>query len=544
LAKGTINRKIVIAFLILISVISCNEKDDKIIGVTSSASPEASNAGQEIFLKGGNAIDAAVAVSFTLGVTEPAMSGLGGGTQVLISLNNGQPFAINGTTLSPANTPSNVSDTLTYQRRSTIPSTVKVLDYLWKTYGSGKVSWEELLKPAIELAENGFPVGNFRSKVYKQYEDKLLESKFNTSIFLIDGERIPKEGEVLKQPVLAKTLKRLAKYGADDFYNGEIAQKIAKDMEKHGGWITLSDLNNFPSPKEINALSVEYKGMKVYSQPPPCGGLTTLLALNLMAEISKDDNVSSQDITQALYLAHYDRDKNPITDLEQYESSAMAKLSKDYAKSLLQGTNETNNIKEEPNSGETTHFSVVDSNGNAVAVTASINAYFGALSASKELGFLYNTYMDDFIFENSNHPFAIRPNAMAYSSMSPTIVQNQNENVLVLGSPGGARIISTVAQTTAKWIEVQNIEKLIKSPRIHVVDDYVYFENINDTISINMDFLIDNKLQFKHANENLVITQGLNAYFGGVHAIAKENNKWIGVADPRRDGNIIIVNKR
>jgi gamma-glutamyltranspeptidase/glutathione hydrolase len=245
-----------------------------------------------------------------------------------------------------------------------------------------------------------------------------------------------------------------------------------------------------------------------------------------------------------LYLAHYDRDNNPITDLDNYKALADNKLSRAYSKSLLQGINTTKNIKEDLKSGETTHFSVVDSYGNAIAVTASINAYFGALSASKELGFLYNTYMDDFIFEDPNHPFAIRPNAMAYSSMSPTIVQNEGENLLVLGSPGSARIISAVAQTTAKWIEFQNIEMLIKSPRIHVVDKNVYFENINDTISIDVNFLLNNQLLFKQANENLVITKGLNAYFGGIHAIAKENNKWIGVADPRRDGKIIIVNKK
>jgi gamma-glutamyltranspeptidase/glutathione hydrolase len=280
MACSALDNRIVILLLTFISVMSCNTENRNTIGVISSASPEASKAGQEIFLKGGNAVDAAVAVSFALGVTEPAMSGLGGGTQVLISLENGQPFAINGTTLSPAMTPTNISDTLTFHRRSTIPSTVKVLDYLWKTYGSGEVSWEELLKPAIELAENGFTVGKFRAKVFKQYEDKLLESKFNTSFILIDGNRIPNEGEILKQPILAKTLKRLAKYGANDFYNGEIAKKIAWDMEKHGGWITLSDLNNFPSPKELNALSVNYKGMNIYSQPPPCGGWTTLLALN------------------------------------------------------------------------------------------------------------------------------------------------------------------------------------------------------------------------------------------------------------------------
>jgi gamma-glutamyltranspeptidase / glutathione hydrolase len=535
-------KKTIIIISVLILTNACNS-GNKNLGVISSATPEASKAGQEIFLKGGNAIDVAVAVSFALGVTEPAMSGLGGGTQVLLSLNDSPPISINGTTLSPANIPTNIGDTLTYHRRSTIPSTVKVLDYLWKTYGSGKITWEELLTPAVELAENGFVVGKFRAKVYQQYKGKLQQSNFNTSFFLIDGKRIPKEGEILKQPILAKTLTRLAKFGAEDFYKGEIAKKIAKDMKVNGGWITLNDLENFPEPKEISPLSTNYKGLTVYSQPPPCGGWSMLLALNLLEQLQDDKNISKENIIEALYHAHKDRGNNPITDLINYDSISKIKLSRKYANSLLLEKANSEIKKENKGSGETTHFSVVDSQGNAIAVTASINAYFGALSASKELGFLYNTYMDDFIFENPDHPFAIRPNAMAYSSMSPTIVQNKGENVLVLGSPGSERIISSVAQITAKWIENNDIDKLIKEKRIHVSKNNIYLEDQQDSISINKYFLGKFELQYKHANKNLVITKGLNAYFGGIHAIAKENNVWIGVADPRRDGKAIVVNK-
>jgi len=537
-----LTKKTLLCLICIMHITSCNnKKEHRTIGVISSATPEATKAGQEIFLKGGNAIDAAIAISFALGVTEPAMSGLGGGTQVLLSLKNGAPFAVNGTTWSPERTPTNIKDTLTYHRRSTIPSTVKVLDYLWRNYGSGNLNWKDLLEPAINLAENGFVVGKFRAKVYQQYEEKLLESKFNTSFFLSDRKRIPKEREILKQPVLAKTLKRLAEFGADDFYNGSIARDIAEDMSKNNGWITLEDLKNFPDPIELKALSAPYKGMNVYSQPPPCGGWVALLALNVMEELSLEKNLTPDDIIKALYFAHNDRDNAPVTDLANYESMTAIKLSKDYSKAILQRKfiHENNNDHDKP--GETTHFSVVDSQENAIAITASINAYFGALSASPQLGFLYNTYMDDFIFEDPDHPFAIRPNAMAYSSMTPIIVQNNGENVLVLGSPGSERIISSVAQITAKWIENNNIESLIKSPRIHVAKSFVYLEIADDSLTIDQTFLKTFDLQIKHPNENLVITKGLNAYFGGVHAIAKEKQGWIGVADPRRDGLSVIV---
>jgi gamma-glutamyltranspeptidase/glutathione hydrolase len=539
-----LTKKIALIALLFLSALSCKQNsENNIIGLVSSATPEASKVGEQIFLKGGNAIDVAVAVSFALGVTEPAMSGLGGGTQVLLSIKNGKPFAINGTTLSPANTPTNIADTLTYHRRSTIPSTVKVLDYLWRTYGSGKVSWSELLDPAISLAENGFTVGKFRAKVYNQYEAKLLKSKFNTSFFLIDGNRIPVENEILKQPVLANTLKRLAKFGANDFYIGEIAKDIAKDMQKHNGWITMKDLQDFPQPNEVPALVSSYKEMNVFSQPPPCGGWTVLLALNVMELLSKEHTLNNTDITEALYIAHNDRDVDPITDLVNYDSIVNIKVSKDYAELLLTNNSDLNKKKENNESGETTHFSVVDPFGNVIAVTSSINAYFGSLSASSDLGFLYNTYMDDFIFENPDHPFAIRPNAMAYSSMAPTIVQQDGKNVLVLGSPGSERIISSVAQITAKWIENNDIDKLIKDSRIHVSKNNLYLEDQDDYISINKYILEKFELQNKHANKNLVITKGLNAYYGGIHAIAKENEKWVGVADPRRDGKSIEVKK-
>lgn len=528
-----------IGIISIILIFSCNSKTDN-FGIVTSATPEATEVGKKIFLKGGNAIDVAVAVSFALGVTEPAMSGLGGGTQVLLSLKNQTPIAINGTTLSPMNTPLNVDDTLSYHRRSTIPSTVKVLDYLWKNYGSGNLTWKELIEPSIKLAKDGFIVGKYRAKVYEDYQEKLLKSSLNTSYFLIDGDKVPKEGEIIKQPVLAKTLTRLADFGADDFYKGQIAKDISEDMKKNGGWITFEDLYNFPEPKELKALSTSYKGMKVYSQPPPCGGWTTLLALNLMEQESNTSNLTNIDIVKSLHLAHEDRKNSPITDLVNYDSIVNIKLSKKYATNLS-GKNSLKNAETITNNGETTHFSVVDSHGNALAVTASINAYFGSLSASKKLGFLYNTYMDDFIFQDYSHPFAIRPNAMAYSSMSPTIVQNNNENVLVIGSPGSSRIISTVSQITAKWIENNTITDLTKAPRIHASNSGIYLEKKKDTVKFDKELMSKFKLYFKIPSEKLITEEGLNPYYGGVHAIARENGFWIGVADPRRDGSAIKV---
>jgi len=532
-------------FLIIMSFLACNDQKETFLGVVTSATPEASQAGEKIMKMGGNAVDAAVAVSFALGVTEPAMSGLGGGTQVLLSLKNQPPIAINGTTFSPQNTMVTSEDTLTYHRRSTIPSTVKVLGYLHKKYGSGNVTWKELIYPAIELAKNGFEVGEFRAKVYEKYEAKLQGNKHHTSLFLINGDVAPKKGQILKQPVLARTLERLAEYGAEDFYTGQIAQNISEDMQNNNGWISLKDLKEFQDPKELTPLSIEYGDYTIYSQPPPCGGWTTLLILRLLEEESKNDKIKTDDLVKALYLAQNDRRTDPVTDLLDYDSIVHVKLSTQYVTQLLsasQGFPNSDGISSN-NSGETTHFSVIDSQENVISVTASINAYFGSLAASEQLGFLYNSYMDDFVFGEPGHPFALRPNAMAYSSMSPTIVQKNGENQVVIGSPGSSRIISTVGQLTAKWIEKQDIVDVVHNPRIHVNRNKVYFEKKKDTSLVTDNLAQEYGLRFHFPNEDLVSQEGLNPYYGGVHAIAKENGSWIGASDPRRDGQSIRVLK-
>lgn len=549
MSSPTVTKLIACVFLFA----ACSPQDNQLgpyhIGVVSTATSEATDAGFEILQKGGNAIDAAVAISFALGVTEPAMSGLGGGTQILMALPGQPPIAINGATLSPAATPVDASKKdLTYHRRSTIPSTVKVLEYVWEKYGSGQLKWAELLNPAIRYAEEGFVIGPFRHKVYKKYEGSLSKSPHHTNFFMLQDSLIPAVGDTLKQPVLAQTLHRLAKYGAEDFYHGEIAQQIAADMEANDGWITLADLNNFPDPVELQPLQTTFRGHDIYSQPPPCGGWTAILALNILENFAAKDlqpNSESRfkNMLLALHLAHKDRKDDPVTDLINYREITARKTDKAYAQQLLKNYSPLTKISENPEpDGETTHFSVVDQQGMAVAVTASINAYFGAAAAAPQLGFLYNTYMDDFELGNLDHPFAIHPGRMNYSSMSPTIVQKNGETVLVIGSPGSARIISAVAQLTQLWIDSElGIQEIIATPRLHAINGKIYSEDME----IPNDWLAYFRAQgFSIAFPTYdLMNNNLNAYFGGVHAIAKEKNEWVGAFDPRRDGKVLSKNK-
>lgn len=504
--------------------------------VVSSASPEATAIGIKILESGGNAIDAVVAISFALGVSEPAMSGIGGGSQLLISIPGKEPFLINGTTYAPALTdPMIPGDSLTYHKRATIPSTVKVLDYALKKYGSGKFSWSQLLEPSIKLARDGFIVGRFRADVYKMYEKSMTGSPYHTQLWLKDGNQLPVIGDKTTQPVLAKTIERLAKFGADDFYKGEIAKAISKDMEQNGGWIRVNDLKKFPEPKELPALRINYKGYDVFSMPPPGAGYAVLQLLKLYEKLgsAEKEMPEHEKWARILQAVHNDLDQHPVVSLTNYEAEINERLSETYLNKLL--SNLQHKAASNQSDGETTHFSVVDKNGMAVAVTASINAYFGAKASAADLGFLYNSYMDDFEFRKPGHPDAIRPGAMAFSSMSPTIVQKNGKTVLIVGSPGSKRIISTVAQVVASWIHKNDIEEAVNKKRFHISGKNFYVEDLSLAEKLLPSGLADLKI-LKAGND--LFHNGFNAYYGGVHAIGWQNGKWIGTADPRRDGTV------
>lgn len=507
-------------FLLVIGVCSCSEPKLK-YGAIASASPEATEAGRIILEKGGNAADAAIAISFALGVSEPAMSGLGGGTQVLISLPGQIPFAINGSSLSPALTPTSIDpDSLNYHKRSTIPSTVKVLEYLYKNHSSGVLTWAELIEPAIQYAENGFKVGKFRHLVYREYETELLKNTFNSSFVLNSEGTMPQEGELVKQAVLAQTLRELAEKGADDFYHGGIADRIDSDMQTNQGWIRKADLKDFEIPGRQEALHLKYKEYDVYSQPPPCGGWVMLYILKQLEGFNKSDleigsESRGQILVESLLKAHQLRKDDPVRDFNSYQHHM--------DKHLHEQT------------GETTHFSVVDKNGMALSVTSSINAYFGAKAASPGLGFLYNSYADDFELSDSLSPYAIGPNKLAYSSMSPTIIQKNGKTVLVIGSPGSARIISTVAQLSQLFMDNRiDMDSINAFDRIHATNGKAYFEDARFGDNLNS-WLESKKIKKAIASDKLIV-HGKNPYFGGIHMVGRQKNGWKSSSDPRRDG--------
>jgi len=522
--------------LAALPLLTCGPEVPPFEGVVAAATPEATRAGAEILAAGGNAVDAAVAVSFALAVTEPAMSGLGGQTQIVMMGPSRAPLALNGTSYAPRILPATVTrDDLEGHRASTVPTTVRVLEHAWRHYGSGRVSWRRVLAPAIRYAEDGFVVGPFRHLVWQRHVAELAADPDVARLFLNADGSAPNAGQRFRQPVLARTLGRLAAAGADDFYTGEIATALVEEMERHGGWITADDLAGVPAPQGLDPLRGTYRGRDVFTLPPPGAGWVVLQILNLL-EQSADSALAPGVATrlpllaEALRIGHRSRRETPVNDLRDFRDDVEGRTAKGTARELLHAERE---------SGETTHFTVVDGEGLVVAVTASVNAYFGSRSVIPSLGFLLNSYMDEFELDQPDHPFALRPGGMPYSSMSPTIVARDGRPVLGLGSPGSARIISTVAQVLAGWVDgFGSLAENVARPRIHVVpDDRVFVEDHRAGLGLAASWA-SMGLTLVEPSSDLMIGS-LNAYYGGVHAVAFEDGRWIGAADPRRDGVVL-----
>lgn len=507
-------------------------------GTVSAATPEAAQLGAKILDAGGNAADAAVAVAFALSVTEPADSGLGGQAFVILQRPEEPPVVLRGCSRAPARLPaalkpSDVRD----HRATTVPSEVRTLETLWKRFGSGRIGWRRLVEPAAELAEQGFRLGTHRRASLARNTHHLRRRPGAAAIFLAADGKLPAKEHLLKQPALARTLRRLAAAGAADFYTGDIARAIAADMRKHGGWITLEDLRNTPEPEVAKPIRTTYRGFDVYTLPPPSGGWVVLQALNILeqapaAELALDHGNRTIWMAEALRAATTFRRKHPVPDQGAYEEAVRSRVSKKQSKILFEKI-------DAPGSGETTHFSIVDGDGMVVAVTQSIGTFFGSKVLSPELGFLYNNYMTEFTLAKKDHPFAMKPGALAYSTMAATIVAKDGRPVLALGSPGGGRIIAAVLLVVSGWIDGgQDLGRAVSAPRLYyrAKDRGLRLEQYPKDPALTIE------LQQRKFGISMPVTAfrvgDLDAYFGGVNAVAFEQSRWRGVADPRRDGAV------
>jgi gamma-glutamyltranspeptidase/glutathione hydrolase len=458
----------------------------------------ATEVGDAVLASGGNAIDAAVAVAFVLAVTHPSAGNLGGGGFMLIRLADGKSTFIDFRERAPAaasrdmylNSDGDVTeDSLIGYRASAIPGTVKGLEYAHKKYGSKR--WAQLLTPAVDIAGPGFPVswGMARSLRAPDSVNKLSQFKDSKHIFLNDGN-FYEPGDTFVQADLAWTLDRIRAHGADDFYTGETAKRLVADMQAHGGLITLDDLRDY-KVYEREPLTGSYHGYGIVTAPPPsCGGAGILQMLGMLdgTDYAKTGPGSARTLhflaeTMRRYFAdrsEYMGDPDfftvPLTKLldPKYIAGRRATIDPLHATpsdKILPGK------LDGKESTETTHFSIVDAQGNAVAVTYTLNGGYGSGVTAEGLGFLLNNEMDDFAAKpgspNSFHLVqgeadAIAPHKTPLSNMTPTIVTRDGKLFMVTGTPGGPTIISTVLQTILNVVDFgMNAQDAVDQPRIH-----------------------------------------------------------------------------
>lgn len=523
-------------------------------GVVSTGKYEASAIGAEIIKNGGNAVDAAVAVGFALGVCEPQSSGIGGGGFMMIhSAETGENVFVDFREPAPEKATPGMwpldengdVDKSKWEGGPSVgvPGEVKGLLYALEEYGT--MSREDVMKPSIDLAANGYEVSAVMNRDMMEKFEKLTAFEPLGKIYLKDG--FPYNvGEVLKNPDLAKTLQMISDNGEDAFYKGEMAEAMVKAVQETGGVLTMADLENY-EVKLRTPISGTYRGYEILSSPPPSSGGTTIVEmLNILENYDvKGMGHNSVEhlhlLTEAMKLGYKDRGKFAAdTDFIDVPLTGLA--SKEYAKDLSSKIDMTKaQIFEGGDawayeSPQTTHYSIMDKEGNIVAVTKTVNYVFGSGVVPEGYGFIMNDEMDDFDAEVGTVN-EVQPGKRPMSSMSPTIILKDGKPVMTIGAPGSQRIISGVLQVVSNVIDFDmDIQDAISAPRIHAGSDWT---TSDETIMIETRIdktVIDGLKTLGHP----VLETGDWMDYPCVQAVEMlEDGTLRGGADPRRDGKAV-----
>ena len=471
-------------------------------GIVASTNEVASRVGVEIMRRGGNAVDAAIAVAFALAVTHPAAGNLGGGGFMMIRLKDGRTTAIDYREMAPGAAHRDVyldkngnliegeGGSLVGYRAAGVPGTVRGMELALRKYGSGKLTWSQLVEPARQLAGRGFVVTNSLARslyANREYLEKYAETK---RIYLKSG-RFYQEGEFFQQPELAATFARLQRFGPNEFYEGETARLIVADMKRNNGLMTIDDLRGYVA-KERTPVRGNYRGYEIISMPPPSsGGAVLIQMLNILEgfDLQKLEAGSSDRyhlMAEAMRRAFADRAEY-MGDTDFVKVPVPGLIDKAYAATLRATINtERASTSDEIHAGrpagyeseETTHFTVVDAEGNAVSNTYTLNNSYGSAAVAKGTGILLNDEMDDFAAKPGTPNLygliqgernAVAPKKRPLSAMTPTIVLRKDGSLwFTVGSPGGPTIINTVLCIITNVIDYEmNIQQAIDFPRIH-----------------------------------------------------------------------------
>jgi len=548
--------KYLMVFLLIAGCVSAQNKSFR-NGVVSSSNKLASQVGIEILKKGGNAVDAAVGVGFALAVVYPQAGNIGGGGFMVIHFKNGINTSIDYREKAPLKSGRDMyldANGEVVPGLSTIgnlaagaPGSVAGMLYALEKYGT--MDREEILSYAVDLADTGFYVNKQFADALNNYQKDF--SNFNGTIKIFGGNFT--EGDILIQKDLANTLRKIRDHGRKGFYEGEVADIIVKEMQNTNGIITHEDLVKY-EPKERDVLKGTYRGYDIISMgPPSSGGISLIYLLNILEnyDLSKygyGHHKNVQLMTEAMRRVYADRSEfmgdadfvNVPVDILTSKVYAERRMS-DYAEDFA---SKSNIVKPGDayyrESDQTTHYSVADGSGNLVSVTTTLNDVFGNKAIVDGAGFFLNNEMDDFVSKPGvpniygligSDANSIQPEKRMLSSMTPTIIFKDNKPFLIVGSPGGGRIITTVLQTILNIIDHKmSLNEAIDSPRFH---HQWYPDEIQVEKTMLEDNISNNLLEMGYSIKEI-------ADFGRVDAIMfLEDGSMTGHSDRRGYGKAI-----
>ena len=524
-----------------------------------SARDEASKIGVEIMKKGGNAFDALVATELALAVAFPFAGNIGGGGFMVYRKSNGEIGSLDYREKAPLAASKDMfldekgnvikGKSLETALAIGVPGTIAGVFEVHKKLGSLPI--EEILKPVIQLAERGVVVTKKQENQLKNYHEEIVKVNDSKSLF----SKIFIEKDTIKYPALAATLKRISKNGRDEFYKGETAKILVHYLQQKGGIITLEDLAKYEA-KWRTPITFTYKGLKIISMPPPSSGGICLAEILKMIEpfdIAKMGHNSTQAIQviveaerrayadRSVYLGDPDFIKIPVKELisEKYLKQRMANFNPEKA-SLSSEIREGKVTSTE--STETTHYSIVDQFGNAVAATTTLNDGFGSKYYCDELGFFLNNEMDDFSAKPGTPNMfgliggeanSIAPQKRMLSAMTPTIVEKNRKLFMVVGTPGGSTIITSVLQTILNVSQFKmSMQDAVNAPRFH-------HQWLPDVITFEPD-TFDTKTFETLKSKGYIINEKTTPVIGKVDAIlVLPNGKLEGGADKRGDDKAV-----
>jgi len=524
--------------------------------MVSTTDVRATRVGIEVLQQGGNAVDAAIAVGFALAVVHPSAGNIGGGGFAVVRMANGETAALDFREKAPLMlTPDEYQDD---EGRPTdksrvghlavgVPGTVAGLGELHERYGS--LPWNQLVAHAVDLAENGFTVTESLNRGLARRASLLTQYETTQQVFYPNGEP-PRVGSNFRQPLLAQTLSLIASDGRNAFYRGQIADLIVEEMREGGGLITHEDLSRYQAVWR-EPITFEYRGHTIISMPPPSsGGITIAEILNILEGYDlRSLGFNSFDavhlMTESFRRAFADRNyylgdpdfvNIPVAQLisDEYAAELRASISRGRASPSEQ----FNRVPVLSEGNNTTHYSIVDGQGNAVAVTYTLNSGYGSGVTVGRAGFLLNNEMDDFTVR-AGYPNQfgliqgeanlVGPERRPLSAMTPTIVVDpQGQLRLVVGSPGGPRIITAVAQVIINVLDFgMDVRMAVDAPRIHhqLLPDVIELENNGLDLTTRSELM--------SAGHEIAANSG---FFGDIQLIIREPNGTLyGASDPRHE---------